>query len=183
METACNVVKNFKPMMEMMTETADMMKTATRPHFGLTLPGHKTEREHYAPLGVLHAASGRKLWRFWPPAWKPKMNANVVFISNRDDMVWIPPGWDHESITLEGQAHGEDDAVLCVHWMTWCLPWSQCAEASRDLMLGKTGGRTEIKGELRESVSSMVTEHHDKANKKVGKKVFFGIGGESEDDE
>ena len=105
METAHNVVKNFEPMMKMMTATADIMDTASRPHFGLTLPGHKREREHYALLGVLHAASGRKLWRFWPPTWKPKMSANVVFISNRDDMVWIPPGWDHESITLEGQAH------------------------------------------------------------------------------
>ena len=87
METAYNVVKNFEPMMKMMTATADMMDTASRPHFGLTLPGHKRERKYYALLGVLHAASGRKLWRFWPPAWTPKMNANVVFISNRDDMV------------------------------------------------------------------------------------------------
>ena len=92
-------------------------------------------------------------------------------------MVWIPHGWDHKAITLEGWVHGEDNNILCVHWMTWCLPWSQCAEASRDLMLGKTGGRTEIKGELRESVSSMVMEHHDKANQKAGKKVFLELGG------
>ena len=105
METACNVVKNFKPMMEMMTETADMTKTATRPHFGLALPGNNTDRPQYTPLDVLHAASGRKLWRFRPPACTPKMTANVVFVSNRDDMVWIPPGWDHESTTLEGQVH------------------------------------------------------------------------------
>ena len=103
METACKAVKNFEPVMDMMTETADMMKTATRPHFGLTLPGNKTDRQQPAPVDVLHAASGRKLWKFWPSAFTPKMTANVVFVSNWDDMVGIPPGWDYEAINLEGQ--------------------------------------------------------------------------------
>ena len=61
--------------------------------------------------------------------------------------------------------------------MTWCLPWSQCRKASWDLLSGKTGGRTKIQAELRDSVSSMVMEHHDKANQKAGKKVFLELGG------
>ena len=109
------MVKNFKPMMKMMTETADMMSTASRPHFGLTLSGQNTKRQYYAPVGVLHAASGRKLWRCWAPTFNPNITSNVVLVSNRKDMVWFPPGWEHEAITLEGQAHREDDTVLFVH--------------------------------------------------------------------
>ena len=61
MRPASNVVTNFKPMMNMMTATVDMLETASRPHFGLSLPGHKTDKQQYAPLGVLNVASGRKL--------------------------------------------------------------------------------------------------------------------------
>ena len=53
-------------------------------------------------------------------------------------MVWIPPGWDHESIPLEGQVHGEEDNVVCVHWMTWCLLWNLFKEASKTFLSGKT---------------------------------------------
>ena len=115
LRTASDVIKHFKPIMKMMTGTDDMLGTANRPHFGLSLQGHETVRQQHAPLDVLHVASGQKLCRFWPPAFHPKETPNVVCAANWGDMVWIPPGWDHETITLEGQVHGEEDNVMCVH--------------------------------------------------------------------
>ena len=53
-------------------------------------------------------------------------------------MVWIPPGWDHEVITLEGGVHKEDDDIVYVHWMTWYLLWNLCNQAMRDFFTGKT---------------------------------------------
>ena len=90
------------------------------------------------------------------------------------NMLWIPPGLDHEAITLEGQAHREENSVVCVHWMTWCLPWNLCRKASRDLFGGKTSHSA---APPRNDVLAVVMIHCCEARRKAGNNFFFGFGG------
>ena len=57
--TASELMKSSKPMMTIITKTANLLGTADRLHCGLSLPGHKTGKQHHAPLGVLHMDSGQ----------------------------------------------------------------------------------------------------------------------------
>jgi hypothetical protein len=103
LDTTYDVINNFDPMMTLIAATTTLMGTVDRPHFGLFLSGHKSKKHQHAPPGVLHMACGQTWWRFWPLAFTSKGLPNVVILAEGRDIVWIPHGWDHEVITLEGR--------------------------------------------------------------------------------
>ena len=88
-------------------------------------------------------------------------------------MVRIPPEWDHGAITLDGQTHGEEDSIVCVHWMTRCLQWNLCSKASIYMLDRKT---SDIADSQRNDVSEVAMSHYHKAKRKAGNTfVFFQI--------
>ena len=98
-------------------------------------------------------------------------------------MVWIPPRWDHETIALDGRVHREEDNVVCVHWMPWCLPQKLCSQMLRGFLSRKTSEQSTKKvlvPRQKRSVWMTVMEYGNRAERKAGNDSFFGIGGSEE---
>jgi hypothetical protein len=65
---APGVINNASPMMAMITTTMTLTGTVDRPHSGLSLPGHKSNKNHHhALLDVLHVTSGQKNVEMFAP--------------------------------------------------------------------------------------------------------------------
>ena len=63
-------------------------------------------------MGVLNMAVGGKLWRFWPPGAAEDCAPDLVLTVCAGEMLWFPPGWGHEVVTLEGNVYPGSDDVL-----------------------------------------------------------------------
>ena len=62
---------------------------------------------------------------------------------------------------------------MCVHWMTWCLPWILYSNASRDLLGGTT---SHIVAPLRNDILEVVMTHCREVKRKARNKAFLDWG-------
>ena len=54
------------------------------------------------------------------------------------EMLWFPPGWAHEVVTLEGHIYDGTDDVLTINWVSWCLPKHLTNSAVMNMFAGVT---------------------------------------------
>ena len=131
-------VHDYTDMADMCFDVAVKMQVNRTAVLGINVASAKTDRHEHAPLGVLHVATDRKLWRFWCPGSKSNANPDRVVTVNGGEMLWFPPGWGHEVITLRGEIYDDTDLPTCISWVSWCLPRHLTRQALQDLFDGTT---------------------------------------------
>ena len=56
-------------------------------------------------------------------------------------VLWIPPGWQHEVFTTSGvvvKLDGGKEEIVAPHWITWCLPKTLAMGSLCALLAGVT---------------------------------------------
>ena len=78
--------------------------------------------------GVLHMAGlgGCKLWLVRCTIEGASHQPQTV-VQRDGDMLWLPPGWSHEVRTMNG--HMCNGRELCMHWVSWCMPFARLERA------------------------------------------------------
>jgi hypothetical protein len=127
-------VADYAPMATVCSDFAQVLGVNYFAALGVNRAGAMTRRHQHSPLGVLNVATGAKLWRFWEPGAPDDVEPDLVLTVHKGEMLWFPPGWGHEVITLEGQVYAGTDTALAVNWVSWCLP-KHLANASVMAML------------------------------------------------
>lgn len=156
------IIDDYDTMDAVCERVAGLMGINSSACFGVNIAGHVTPRHQHAPMGVMHIASGNKLWRFWRPASKED-NPEMILKVLAGQLLWLPPGWSHEVITLQGDVFDESNRVYNVCWSGWCLPRNQSLDALIDMFDGTTteeqlGGRT-LTMKAKKEISQVVKLH------------------------
>ena len=133
--------ENYDTMSPVLQSVAQVMSVNGTACFGLNKAGHVTLRHSHAPMGVLNLLMNRasKVWNFWPPG-DDSLQSPQTCTQGPGDVIWIPPGWQHEVTTTGGsimQSHG-DKYVVALHWSCWCLPKKMAMRSLCALLTGIT---------------------------------------------
>ena len=111
---------------------------------GVSRTGNHTPRHQHAPMGVLNLLGGSegasKQWRLWPPGADGEREP-ITFEQRAGQVLWIPPGWQHEVFTTGGvvvELDGGTQDIVAPHWITWCLPKTLAMRSLCALLAGIT---------------------------------------------
>ena len=119
---------------------SQILKINTTGAFGVYCINNKTKRHRHLQ-GVLNLLlSGSKRWSFWPPAHLQDAQGDhfpLIITQEEGELMWIPPGWDHEVETFgydPGITKSRDlpEAVNAINpgnviyvahsYAMWCMP-------------------------------------------------------------
>ena len=135
------LVEGYLAMAPTLHAVAQEMGINRKACMGANRPGNPTKRHQHAPMGVLNLlGGGSKQWRFWPPG-ADTSTAPLCFEQQAGQVVWVPPGWQHEVLTTGGvvvEVGGGDEEIVAPHWVTWCLPKALAFRSLCALLAGVT---------------------------------------------
>eukprot|EP01052_Picozoa_sp_SAG31_P057943 SAG31_NODE_17430_length_670_cov_12.760070_1_plen_128_part_00 len=125
-------------MAPVLREVAQQMEINEVAVIGVNRVGNHTERHQHSPMGVLNLlGGGSKLWKLWPPGAKEETE-HIPIEQGAGQVLWIPPGWQHEVFTSGGvviELDGGKPEIVAPHWITWCLSatWAYVQPTTTDV--------------------------------------------------
>jgi len=138
------LVGDYAAMAPVMRAVAHEMGVNQTACIGANRPGNRTPRHQHAPMGVLNLLGGgkgaAKRWRLWAPGSESGAES-LCFEQRAGDVLWIPPGWQHEVMTTGGvvvELDGGGEEIVTPHWVTWCLPKRLAQRSLSALLAGVT---------------------------------------------
>ena len=134
--------------------------------YGLTRVGNPTPAHEHTPLGVINLLLGvgcKKEWHFWQPGQhEDEKKPHAKITQESGDLLWFPPSWTHEVLTIGGQVCNGQVIAPC--WVSWCLPRKYALRGFAD-MASKESKEEQMKGVLSlnriKKVYSLIIEYID----------------------